>query len=103
MNTRQPGIGDWYRLRGELFEVVAVDEADGTVEVQTFDGTLEEIDLEDWHLQCSSGAIESAEAPEDASGSLDGDEDEGSGAAYDMRGEERRLRTDGIEGLDLFE
>jgi len=98
MNTRQPGIGDWYRLRGELFEVVAVDDADGTVEVQTFDGTLEEIELEDWHLQCSSGAIQPAEAPEDTSGSLDGDE-ENSGAG----GEERRLRTDGIEGLDLFE
>jgi hypothetical protein len=101
MNTRQPGIGDWYRLRDELFEVVAVDDADGTVEVQTFDGTLQEFELEDWHVQCSSGAIQPAEAPEDTSGSLDGDEADAD--SFDLRGEERRLRTDGIEGLDLFE
>lgn len=103
MNTRQPGIGEWYRLRGELFEVVAVDDADGTVEVQTFDGTLQEFELEDWHLQCSSGAIQPAEAPEDTSGSLDGDEDDATAEGFDLRSEERRLRTDGIEGLDLFE
>ncbi|MFM2288159.1 MAG: hypothetical protein RL684_1302 [Pseudomonadota bacterium] len=103
MNTRQPGIGEWYRLRGELFEVVAVDEADATVEVQTFDGTLEEIELEDWHVQCSSGAIQTAEAPEDTSGSIDVEEDENAVDRYDLRGEERRLHTDGIEGLDLFE
>ena len=103
MNTRQPGIGEWYRLRGELFEVVAVDEAGATVEVQTFDGTLEEIELEDWHVQCSSGAIQPAEAPEDTSGSIDVEEDENAVDRLDLRGQERRLHTDGIEGLDLFE
>lgn len=104
MNTRQPGIGDWYRHRGELFEVVAVDEDDGLVEVQSFDGTIEEIEIADWHLMCSSGAIEPAEAPEDTRGSLDGDSERESGDGYDPLGDERRTRSSGgIDGLDLFE
>jgi hypothetical protein len=46
MTTPQPGIGDWYRLHGgDSFEIVAVDEEDGTIDIQYFDGTLEEMDL----------------------------------------------------------
>ena len=49
MATPQPGIGDWYRLdSGSLFEVVAYDDDDGTIEIQYFDGTVEEMDIEDW-------------------------------------------------------
>jgi hypothetical protein len=44
-----PTIGKWYRHEnGELFEVVAVDEEDATVEIQYFDGTIEETDLDEW-------------------------------------------------------
>lgn len=65
-----PTIGSWYRHpNGSLFEVVAVDEEDGTVELQHFDGTLDELDLEAW----PSLLIESVGAPEDCSGSLDMD------------------------------
>ena len=72
MTTPQPSIGDWYRLnRGDSFEIVAVDEDDGTIELQHFDGTIEEMDLEDWNSQWSDGALEVAEAPEDWSGSVD--------------------------------
>ena len=46
MSAHPPMIGDWYSLRGgQLFEVVAVDEATGSVEMQYFDGTLEEMDI----------------------------------------------------------
>ena len=68
MATPQPSIGEWYRLnRGDSFEIVAVDEDDGTVEIQHFDGTIEEMDLEDWDAHCvgrraggrrSSGGLE---------------------------------------------
>jgi len=52
MATPQPGIGDWYRLNGgSLFEVVALDDDDGTIEIQYFDGTVEELDIEDWEAQ----------------------------------------------------
>jgi len=63
MATPQPGIGDWYRLNGgALFEVVALDDDDGTIEIQYFDGTVEEMDIEDWESQWEEGALESAEA-----------------------------------------
>jgi hypothetical protein len=103
MNAQQPGIGDWYRLQdGELFEVIAVDEADGTVEVQYFDGTLEEMELEDWLAQSAGGVIKPAEPPEDYRGSIDAeDDDEGSG--YDPRSDERQLNAGSSEDLDLFE
>jgi hypothetical protein len=68
MLTPLPIIGEWYQgPGGELFEVVAIDHEDDTIEVQYFDGTLEEFDNETWAAQ---GAIE-AEAPEDWTGSLD--------------------------------
>lgn len=70
MAVEYPSIGSWYRHpQGSLFEVVAVDEEDGTVELQHFDGTLDEVDLESWPALL----IESVGAPEDISGSLDMD------------------------------
>ncbi|MGC2462305.1 MAG: DUF6763 family protein [Steroidobacteraceae bacterium] len=98
-----PDIGEWYRIRGgELLEVVAIDEDDGTIEVQYFDGTVEELDLADWQAQRTKGEIEDAEAPEDWSGSVDveGDEDtlepkSGLNGDSQMAG--------GLDGLDLFE
>jgi hypothetical protein len=105
MTVQKPGIGEWYRVEGgDLFEVIAIDDADGSVDLQYFDGTLEEMALEDWHDQCASGAIKAAEAPEDYSGTGEGEgevEDDSSG--YDPRTDERRLNASGMEGLDLFE
>src|SRR4051812_41246987 len=103
MNVQNPGIGDWYRLSsGELLEVVAFDAADATVEVQYFDGTVEEFDFEDWRAQRASGAIEEAEAPEDWSGSVDVEPEDGPAEADPLE-EERRMRADRLDGLDLFE
>ncbi|WP_129782654.1 DUF6763 family protein [Peristeroidobacter soli] len=68
MTSPSPVVGDWYRrFNGTLIEVVAVDRDDGTVEVQHFDGTLEEFDLEAWEEQ----DFEEAQAPEDWTGSVD--------------------------------
>lgn len=70
MAVAYPVIGHWYRRsNGALFEVVALDEAEGTVELQHFDGTLDEVDLETWPALL----IETAGAPEDWSGSVDMD------------------------------
>src|SRR5215469_18571330 len=72
MTAPHPGIGDWYRLNGgQLFEVVAVDDDDGTIEMQYFDGTVEEMDVEDWETQWDDGGLEAAEPPEDWKGSVD--------------------------------
>src|SRR5438309_11643204 len=85
MATPQPAIGDWYRSSGgALFEVVALDDDDGTIEIQYFDGTVEEMDIEDWATQREAGALEAAEAPEARRGSGDGeptDAGRGSGSA----------------------
>jgi hypothetical protein len=68
MANPAPVIGEWYRRpEGESFEVVAIDPDDRTIEIQYFDGTVEEIDLDDWYEE----PIEATEAPEDWTGSVD--------------------------------
>jgi hypothetical protein len=68
MSIAAPIIGDWYQDRnGELFEVVALDVDDHTIEVQHFDGTLQEFDGDDWIAL----SPQTAQAPEDWTGSLD--------------------------------
>jgi hypothetical protein len=61
-------IGEWYKdFSNALFEVVAIDEEDGTLEIQYFDGTIEEVDLDLW----DEVAMTTVEPPEDWSGSMD--------------------------------
>jgi hypothetical protein len=104
MATPQPRIGDWYRLNGGgLFEVVAIDDDDGTIEIQYFDGTVEEMDIEDWEAQWEEGALEAAEAPEDWSGSVDVEASDEEGRGGDTLGEDRDVRASGLDGIDLFE
>lgn len=76
MAVENPQVGHWYRqFNGALFEVVAVDEKDHTVELQHFDGTLDEIELETW----PNLLIETVGAPEDWSGSVDMDPEDHDG------------------------
>lgn len=104
MAASQPSIGDWYRLNGgELFEVVAIDDDEGTVDIQHFDGTVEEMDREDWEAQWEDGALEVAEAPEDWSGSVDVESGDGEGRGSDDINEDPSLRASPLEGIDLFE
>ena len=64
----QPRVGAWYKGEGGgLFEIVAIDEDDATIEIQHFDGTVEEMDMDAWF----DAEIEAASPPEDWSGSLD--------------------------------
>jgi len=101
--SAQPEIGEWYRIRnGDSFEIVAVDDDDRTVEVQYFDGTVEEFDLDDWEGQRANGEIENAEAPEDWSGSVDVegvDEAPTPNSGY----EKDQQMAGGLDGLDVFE
>ena len=63
-----PLVGAWYAdPQGALFEVVAIDHDDGTVEVQYFDGTVEEMDTDSWQER----RPKPTEPPEDWSGSMD--------------------------------
>lgn len=65
-----PTIGSWFRRpNGTLFEVVAIDEDAGTIEIQLFDGTISEIEMEYW----PNLLLLEVSAPEDWSGSMDMD------------------------------
>ena len=75
-----PTIGKWFRRPdGTLLEVVAVDEDDRTIEIQMFDGTIDEVEAETWR---ELFLVEIA-APEDWSGSVDMDPDDYKGTAGD--------------------
>ena len=70
MAIQYPVIGQWFtRPNGTLFEVVAIDEDDATVEIQQFDGTIDEVDIDRW----PELLLTEASAPEDWSGSVDMD------------------------------
>ena len=104
MSAPQPSIGDWYRSSGgELFEVVAIDDDEGTIEIQYFDGTVEEMDREDWESQWEEGALGAAEAPEDWSGSVDVEAGDDDGRGSDTGNGDPTLRARSLDGIDLFE
>ena len=70
MAVQYPVIGQWFRRpNGTLFEVVAIDESAMTVEIQQFDGTIDEVDIERWPALL----LTEISPPEDFSGSLDMD------------------------------
>lgn len=72
----EPTIGSWYRRpSGQLFEVVAVDDDDETIELQFFDGTIDEVDRDTW----SKLLVQRVAAPEDWSGSVDMDPEDFTG------------------------
>jgi hypothetical protein len=62
-------IGQWYLRwdKGEIFQVTGFDPQSMAVEVQTFDGDLDEIDQETW----STLPLGLAEPPEDWTGPVD--------------------------------
>jgi hypothetical protein len=101
--SARPEVGEWYRTRtGGSLEVVAVDVDDGTIEVQHFDGTVEEYELDDWEAQRANGEITGAEAPEDWSGSVDVDDEDQAPSPNSGYENDNRM-AGGLDGLDLFE
>ena len=63
MNTLAPEVSAWYQdvVSGSLFEVVAIDESNGTIEFQMVDGEVGEYDTSTWQQLL----LAPAEAPED--------------------------------------
>ena len=62
MSNPAPVVGMWYaRSGGDSFEVVAIDRDDSTIELQYFDGTIEELDFDEWRDE----EIVAASPPED--------------------------------------
>jgi hypothetical protein len=74
-----PIAGNWYRHldKGQMFRVVGIDEGRDVIEIQYFDGDVEEIDVDAW----SDMDLDVAEPPEDESGALDDEAREDGGFA----------------------
>jgi len=74
-----PIVTTWYQHldKGQKFQVVAVDDNENLIEIQYFDGDIEEIDADDWYLM----ELEQIESPEDISGALDVSEIDDLGAS----------------------
>lgn len=68
-NESDPIVDNWYIHldKGQRFFVVAVDDNQGLVEIQHFDGDVEEMSFAEW----SDLNIEVGEAPENWSGATD--------------------------------
>lgn len=61
-------IGSWHRIPGGAkFEVVAIDLEAETIEIQYYDGAVEEVDFDSWLEMAAQPAV----APNDAAGALD--------------------------------
>jgi hypothetical protein len=102
-NDIEPIVGNWYccRTKGQLFQVIDLDDDAGLVEVQRFDGDLEAMDMESWN----SLDIEFAEPPEDWTGPIDElDPDDLSYSSTDMAKDDWRSGTGEYpRGLEAWE
>lgn len=65
----KPRISQWYRHldKGQQFYVTAIDDEEGTVDIQHFDGDVEEMDFDDWNEM----DLETISPPEDWTGPVD--------------------------------
>ncbi len=65
-----PIVGSWYEIadKDKKFEVVALDEDNGLIDIQYFDGDLDEIDLDAWYEM----DLTPTEVPDDWTGPVDG-------------------------------
>ncbi len=98
-----PVVGEWYRSHGQLFEVVAVDDAERVIEIQHADGDLEEIEFDDWSTRCRAGSLDVADAPEDLRMSTDSDPEDLGEMMPATFNELQGMRADALGDLDLFE
>jgi len=67
-----PVIGTWYfdMVNKSQFEIVAIDEKEGLIEIQYFSGEIEEMDMDTWF----SLRVASIAAPKDWSGPFEVDQ-----------------------------
>lgn len=68
-NRIEPRHGQWYAHldKGGMFKVVAIDPSHGSIEVQTFEGDVEEFESDDWQQL----DLEAIAEPDDCSGPFD--------------------------------
>lgn len=83
MNGELNFVGQWYLRRDldQIFQVTGYDDRYGTIEIQTFDGDVDEIEEDSWRAL----PLVSVEAPKDWTGPLDGVELEEANSSSDDR------------------
>ncbi len=81
-----PIPGQWYQPldKGQEFQVVAVDEASGVIEMQHYDGDVEELGMDEWRQL----EVEPVEPPEDWTGPMDRIEPDELGLSDDAMSEQ---------------
>ena len=106
-----PQLWQWYAHldKGQRFRVVAIEETDELVEIQHFDGGIEEMDFDNWRQL----EIETIEPPEDWTGPIDDverddlgytetdmNEEDWNAPLREVRQTEERLGGGGLEEQD---
>jgi hypothetical protein len=68
-SATDPVVGEWYHMpeKALRFQVVAIDHHTDTVEIQYFDGAVDELEITAWYAL----DVERVEEPEDWTGPLD--------------------------------
>ena len=89
-----PVVGNWYRRldRPQPFQVVAFDAAAGTVEIEYFDGTVDEWPAAHWYAL----DIAPSEQPQDWSGPFDTGNDDGLALDEDRPAADAGLDLDSV-------
>jgi len=65
----KPEIESWYEsIDGTLFKIIAIDDSTGALEVQFFEGDIEELELDEWNQVLARPIA----PPEDWTGPFDG-------------------------------
>lgn len=76
---KKPRLDSWYLdEEGRRFKIVAIDEADGAIEIQYFDGDVTEVDSDTWYQM----DLRLIEEPEDGTGPFDGLDQDAGGNSY---------------------
>ncbi len=93
----EPEIGNWYQSGSSLlFKVVAIDESDETIEIQYFDGTVGELELDLWE----GLSPELLDAPDDWSGPFDDVDDDMTPSSYSDDTNTRKSWDSVLEGYE---
>jgi hypothetical protein len=93
-----PLVNEWYQdPQGDYLMVIAMDEDEGLIEAQYFEGEIEEFEIETWNEM----EFVSSEPPEDWSGSFDDIERDDLGDTdYPMHPEDWSGPSDEVDRMD---
>ncbi len=92
---------NWYQHldKGQMFKVITIDDEHGLIEIQHYDGDLEEIELAHWRLM----ELEPIEEPENWDGAMDVEElDDLSSSVTDTSASDWLEPLDEIGNNELF-